>query len=56
MLNSSIYTDSVEAREWHSPYDTEIEIFEKLCGGCPFALMKITEILIGECKVAGESK
>ena len=56
MLNNSIYTDSVRAREWHLPYNTEIEIFEKLCGGYPFALMKITEILIGECKVAGESE
>ena len=56
MLNSSIYTDLVGARKWHSSYDTEIEIFEKLCGECPFALMKITEILIGECKVAGESE
>lgn len=45
MLTSNFYGAALATSERHLPYDTEIEIFEKKCGNCPFVYMKVTEML-----------
>ena len=42
-LSYSSATLSPEKR--HLPYQTKVGIFDEKCGGCPFALLKVTEVL-----------
>lgn len=45
MLNKNHLTEQQHRVFKETPYDTKIQIFEKLCAGCDYAYLKVTEVL-----------